>query len=262
MWCCRSGRPSAATEAQAGPLPESIVDRSRPCTASPPPTARSRRPAGSSIDGKFVGATRRRPEPGARRSRRRRSTRCGSRPATSPTGRASSRSTPTLANDNDLKVGQQVGLQTLQGTEQVTLVGIADYGTSNSLGGAALMVITFADAQRGTTGWARSRPISVKADKGVTPLELKQRIEQVVRRTTSRCRPATRPPRSSPTTSPASSTASCASLLLGVRRSGGARRRVHHLQHLLDHGRPAHARVRDAAHHRRDPPPGAELGAG
>ena len=38
----------------------------------------------------------------------------------------------------------------------------------------------------------------------------------------------------------------------GVRRRGAARGRVHHLQHVLDHRRGAHARVRAAAHARRD----------
>ena len=36
----------------------------------------------------------------------------------------------------------------------------------------------------------------------------------------------------------------------GIRRCRRARGRVRHLQHLLDHGRPAHEGVRDAAHHR------------
>ena len=46
-----------------------------------------------------------------------------------------------------------------------------------------------------------------------------------------------------------------------VRRRGGPRRRVHDLQHALDHRRPAHARARAAADGRRGAPPGARLGA-
>ena len=42
-----------------------------------------------------------------------------------------------------------------------------------------------------------------------------------------------------------------------VRRDRRVRRRVHHLQHVLDHGRAAAAGVRDAAHARREPPSGA-----
>ena len=38
-----------------------------------------------------------------------------------------------------------------------------------------------------------------------------------------------------------------------IRRRGGARRRLHHLQHVLDHGGAAHPRDRDAAHARREP---------
>ena len=40
-----------------------------------------------------------------------------------------------------------------------------------------------------------------------------------------------------------------------LRRRRAARRRVHHLQHVHDHGRRANARVRDAAHAGRDAPP-------
>ena len=45
-----------------------------------------------------------------------------------------------------------------------------------------------------------------------------------------------------------------------LRRHRALRRRVRHLQHALDHGRAAHARVRDAADDRRLPPPGPRLG--
>ena len=43
--------------------------------------------------------------------------------------------------------------------------------------------------------------------------------------------------------------------LLALAGRGGPGRRLHHLQHLLDHRRPAHARVRDAAGARRHPRP-------
>ena len=46
-----------------------------------------------------------------------------------------------------------------------------------------------------------------------------------------------------------------------VRRHRAVRRRVRHLQHAVDHGRPAHARAGDPAHTRRLAPPGAALGA-
>ena len=47
----------------------------------------------------------------------------------------------------------------------------------------------------------------------------------------------------------------------GVRLHRPVRRDVHHLQHLLDHRRPAHAGDGDAPGRRRQPPPGAALGA-
>ena len=43
----------------------------------------------------------------------------------------------------------------------------------------------------------------------------------------------------------------------GLRLHRPVRRHVHHLQHLLDHRRPAHAGDGDAPGHRRQPPPGA-----
>ena len=46
-----------------------------------------------------------------------------------------------------------------------------------------------------------------------------------------------------------------------LRRHRAVRRRVRDLQHAVDHGRPAHARVRDAAHARRVAQAGAALGA-
>ena len=45
-----------------------------------------------------------------------------------------------------------------------------------------------------------------------------------------------------------------------LRRRLAVRRRLPHLQHLLDHRRPAHPRVRNAAHPRRQPPPDRHLG--
>ena len=45
-----------------------------------------------------------------------------------------------------------------------------------------------------------------------------------------------------------------------LRRRLAVRRRVPDLQHLLDHRRPAHPRVRAAAHARRQPPPDRQLG--
>ena len=44
----------------------------------------------------------------------------------------------------------------------------------------------------------------------------------------------------------------------GLRWCGGAGRRLHHLQHVLDHGRAADPRDRDAAHARREPQAGAD----
>ena len=80
------------------------------------------------------------------------------------------------------------------------------------------------------------------------------------------CRPASRSSaaRPSPTSCRARSTTSSsfistALLIFAVDRA--VRRRLHDLQHVLDHGRPAHPRARAAARRRREPPAGVPLGA-
>ena len=167
------------TQTQAGPLPESIVDTVRAVPGVAAVDGQIQAAGGLVIDGKFVGATGGAPNlvlsysPAPFNPLR-------IKAGHFPDGPGQLTVDSDLANDNDLKVGQQVGLQTAQGTEQVTLVGIADYGSSNSLGGAALMVIPFTDAQKWYDRVGKVSTVSVKAAKGVTPLELKQRIQQHV----------------------------------------------------------------------------------
>ena len=138
----------------------------------------------------------------------------------------------------------------------VVISGIFDFGNSTSIGGATLVATTLADAQRWYNLQGQSRAISVAAEPGVTPdtlgrapqggaARLRRRQDRAAergrqhqgRQRRHRQRAAHHPAR--------------------LRRRGRDRGRLHHLQRLLDHRRPAHARVRHAALAGRDAPPGA-----
>ena len=81
------------------------------------------------------------------------------------------------ANDENLHVGQQVGLTTLEGVQRVTISGIFDFGGGvSSIGGTTVVSTTFADAQEWYDRVGKTSTISVQADPGVSPRELKQRI--------------------------------------------------------------------------------------
>jgi putative ABC transport system permease protein len=84
------------------------------------------------------------------------------------------------AKDNDLKVGDTTGLLTPQRID-VTIVGIARYGSSDAFGGGSYVGMTLADAQR----YLVSAPdqitsISVKAQSDVSSSDLRQRIQAVL----------------------------------------------------------------------------------
>ena len=85
------------------------------------------------------------------------------------------------ANDNELHVGQQVGLTTLEGVQRVTISGIFDFGGDvSSIGGATVVSTTFNDAQEWYDRVGKTSTISVQADPGVSPKELKRRIAAAV----------------------------------------------------------------------------------
>jgi putative ABC transport system permease protein len=85
------------------------------------------------------------------------------------------------ADDNDLHVGQQVGLTTLEGVQRVTISGIFTFGGNvSSIGGATVVSTTFDDAQQWYDRVGKTSTISVEADPGVSPRELKQRIAAAV----------------------------------------------------------------------------------
>ena len=81
-----------------------------------------------------------------------------------------------LADDEDLEVGQRVGLTTRTGVKPVTISGIADYGDAQSLGGATLVVGLLPDIQRWYARRGELSEIVVAAKEGVSDEELARRI--------------------------------------------------------------------------------------
>ena len=177
-----------------------------------------------------------------------------------PRRTARSSSTSSSPRDNHLKVGQKVGLATSVGVKQVTLVGVYTLGGATSLGGATIVGTTFHDAQQWYDRVGKASTVNVLAEPGVSPVALRDRIQKVVG---SGVRVETGQQSADRQTSEVagSNNGFLTTLLLAFAGSVGVRRRVHHLQHLLDHGGSAHTRVRDAAHHRGQPPPDAAGGA-
>ena len=120
-------------------------------------------------------------------------------------------------------------------------------------GGSGTAQLTLPEAQRITDKRGELDGISIKAAPGVTPRELRQRIDRVL------------PARLVVETGNEAAARQAAGhqgrpLVLPrgaarVRRRGAAGGQLPDLQHLLDHGRPADPRVRAAAHARREPPP-------
>jgi putative ABC transport system permease protein len=80
------------------------------------------------------------------------------------------------ATDHHLHVGQHVQLTTLTGVQPVTIVGIFKFGDVSSIGGATVIATTFSDAQHWYDRVGRTSTISVDAEPGVTPAELKRRL--------------------------------------------------------------------------------------
>ena len=86
------------------------------------------------------------------------------------------------ASDHHLHVGQRVGLTTLAGVQPVTIVGVFRFGNVSSIGGATVIVTTFADAQQWYDRVGKASTISVDAAPGVSPTELKHRLQRALPR--------------------------------------------------------------------------------
>ncbi len=87
------------------------------------------------------------------------------------------------AEDEDIRLGQRIGLATRTGVKPVTVVGFVQYGDVSSVGGATLIITTLADAQRWFELEGRVSDIAVAAAPGVSPQQLVRRIGPVLPRT-------------------------------------------------------------------------------
>jgi len=84
-----------------------------------------------------------------------------------------------LADREDLEVGQEVGLTTRTGVQQVRIVGVFRFAAS-SIGGASIVIVTLQDAQAWFDRAGQVSLIRVQAESGVAPEELVRRIQPVV----------------------------------------------------------------------------------
>ncbi len=81
------------------------------------------------------------------------------------------------ADKKDLTVGQSgIALATDEGTKPVKLVGIFRYGDVESIGGATVVLTTFADAQRWFEREGETSVVFAKAQDGVSSTQLRDRI--------------------------------------------------------------------------------------
>ena len=85
-----------------------------------------------------------------------------------------------LANDEHLKVGDQVKLATDKGAVPVTISGIFKLAGVSSIGGATLVVPTFEDAQRWFDRIGKTSVVYLQAEPGVTPGGAKKSVQAAV----------------------------------------------------------------------------------
>jgi putative ABC transport system permease protein len=85
-----------------------------------------------------------------------------------------------LADKQQLKVGDTIGLTTEGGLETVTVTGIFTFADSPSMGGATVVHTTLADAQKWFSAPAQVSEIYVRAADGVSPEELAGSVRAMV----------------------------------------------------------------------------------
>ncbi len=144
-------------------------------------------------------------------------------------------------------------------TKTYEISGIARWGSGVELLGASLAILTLPEAQRLTGKQAKFDEIAVAAEEGVSPEELKLAVQRAVPASLEALTGEENAAEESQGFKEGFGIISNASARL--RRHRPVRRRLHHLQHVLDHRRPAHAGVRDASDARRSSSPGARCGA-
>ena len=227
----RSGRPSTracwsrCATSRAWPSPPA-TSRTRPrsssATASRPATARTSASASTPV---------RRAPSGSRRS--------GSTPAAGPPARARSSSTPRRPRTRTTASARPCGSPRAASRTTSRSSASRRFGSVKSIGVATSAVFDLRDragaVRRAAT---RSTASSSPADEGVPAARLRERPRRGAAAGAGRHRRRAGPlhPRRARAVH-----LDHPDRAARVRRRGGARRRVHHLQHALDHGRPAHA---------------------
>ena len=163
------------------------------------------------------------------------------------------------AEAEDYAVGDTIRVTGAAGESDYTISGVGVFGSGVSLGGASLVEFTLAEAQRITDKEGRFDEIDVRAADGRRAGRARAHASELAaghrrgphrradgRRSGGRHQGGLQLP---------------LDRAAGLRRRRGVRRRLPDLQHVLDHRRPALARVRDVAHARRLLAPGADRGA-
>jgi putative ABC transport system permease protein len=81
-----------------------------------------------------------------------------------------------VANDEDLKLGDRIGVAAIGPAQQFQIVGIAKYGDLSTLGGATFAIMDIPTAQALLNKRGELDSIQAAAEEGVTPEQLTQRI--------------------------------------------------------------------------------------
>ena len=162
------------------------------------------------------------------------------------------------AKKHDYAIGDTVGVSANGPVEQYTITGIAKYGEVDSIGGAVIAVFDMPTAQTLLHQEGRYDELAVTAADGTSESQLRDAVGAA--RARRRRRQARLPGGQGCRQGDQRGPRLRADLPARLRRHRAVRGRVRDLQHPVDHGRPAHARVRDAAHARRLAQAGAALG--
>ena len=83
-----------------------------------------------------------------------------------------------VAKDEDLRLGQSIGVAALGPAQQYEIVGIAKYGDLSSIGGATFAIFDVPTAQTLLKKRGQLDSIQAAAEDGVTPEQLSQRIRE------------------------------------------------------------------------------------
>jgi putative ABC transport system permease protein len=86
------------------------------------------------------------------------------------------------ADKEDLEIGDEITVAGSEAAQQYKIVGIAKLGEVDSFGGATVAILPLREAQRLTDKVGEYDQISIAADEGVDPVELKRRVAEVMPR--------------------------------------------------------------------------------